>query len=566
MNDNFTSSNLDNYNKYIDYLGDYYSTFLTEGSISKENLTKLFEEALNLQLSESPPQKMDSAKNLKKLTNEFVNNVALAYLNQNLKSNYDDQIAKEVVSHILNSTQNVKELVFDSLIYQKALKGADDLNHFYEVASHIQNENILKIYLALKKNFFEDILKHSFTEDKQLIFLQGIEQFFKELDSQPNNQKTLSYLNHHLDWISMRLHDLFLIESHLSPHKVKQALHLLCDRPPLSSKLESSLTPVMPKEFENALEELFNDKEIIQAWKHHHISSLMKYYNHYAYYSKELNTYFIRYQGEYTILTEVINQIQKEFKQGNKNLYYLDQGLIHYDPEKSTEVLPLLVREAATDQDSKYKLTLVSVGAKEKGLSDPGHGWIRLEEPFKQDGKDYVRVYSIGFFLRGRFIIPDKFEFTPRQRLETSFEISQEEFTKTLDMVQYFRLYSLNKTSIKGSLAEKFNDWIKGDCVEFVVERAIESNIQLPENLEKDKGVARMIAHKKQKPPPSNKTPISQNYQGPQLTDRLRLPFQALLYGDPRVLRKWQEQLIAAKIPLQAQFTSEKPLSDLSIL
>lgn len=278
----------------------------------------------------------------------------------------------------------------------------------------LPHENTVEI----KDNLWNKILNLNFSFKQQFQLLEGIELFFNKNNLDQVKERNLSYLKSHTDWIAMRLYAILANEEDLSSIKIKHALDLLCQHPELSNiNLENNLVPILPKDFEDYRIKLLGpDSEINQMWQTNHIDSLIKYQNHCVFYSPELDQYFIKYQGRYELFNEVIRQFETEFQKGNHSLYYLEDGLQHYDPENSVEVLPLFTKEVTDPNELKYKFTIISAQPKQKGISDLGHAWMRLQEPFEKDGKFFLRVYSIGWFLRGKFIIPDKYEFTPRGR------------------------------------------------------------------------------------------------------------------------------------------------------
>lgn len=598
-------NNLNSFNNSHNNLSQFESNYLKKLErgeiISEKDLQKIFDQANDLFIdqnkttkksvseyrtqSSSDPSffKLFSKKKegkteealLKERIISTINQIAVNHLDKNMRATYQPEVANQVISYLIQSQQGLRSRIINTADYQSAIKMAGNLDHFYQLVSNsdlkdtYQSTPAASLYKVFKEKFLDDQLKNAFNQEQQTKLLEGTARFLENIQDLSEGQHSLDYLHSHLDWICQNLYGAIHSEEHITSAKLKQLLTILCEHPRFeNSRLENSLVPMHPKEFEKHLSKLGASQEFEQMWKEKHIGSLMHYYHHHVYYSHSLNQYFMKYQGEYVPLFRVWNKIEEEFKKGNQDLYYTEEGVVHYDPEKSVEIRPLITREAVTQDDTKHKLVIISVGAKEKGLSDPGHAWIRLEEPFEQDGKHYVRVYSIGFFLRGLILAPDKFEFTPRERVETSFEISPAQFSKNFEMIKLFRLYSHQKTSMNEEKAKMFDSWIQGDCVEFAVEMAVLSNVDENWLSGKDKRVDRMIEHKKQATDdkPTQASGKSKNAQKPQILDRLKLPIRALLYGDPAIMREWQKQLIDAQLPLKSQTVPEKRLTNLSIL
>lgn len=209
-------------------------------------------------------------------------------------------------------------------------------------------------------------------------------------------------------------------------------------------------------------------------------------------------------------------------------------------------------------------MVVVSVKAAEKGLST-GHAWIRLQEPFENEGKQYVRIFSVGWFLRGKLVSPDLFEFTPRRRIEVAFETSEQQFKNNLEMMKLFRIYSQNKTSVSGETADKFNQWLKGDCVEFVVERIVDTYPEAAQQTKNSRSDAVQCMFKEKMDKILNPEKKTKTYKGVSWLNRLKLPYRANKFGNPATIRKWQRELVNNNNEAH-QVTAERPLNKFSII
>lgn len=532
-----------NYNN-LEELSTEYLTHIKNGSVTQKESQAIFNNAIEILKSDSNESNKNlKEKEIKLIAKETLKGVVLNYLKKEISERYDIPTAALVINTIAQTSQLGEHLLTSSDL-TNILKIAEQIKSLDAEISKPEYGEMTPILKELLPAIVKWMNKGVWTVEKQISLLDAVRLFSASVTNLggAKTKEMRSFITKSSKEIAQNLESILENRSLTAP-RITQALTSFCEHPPIKD-----IQPCSIKDFEKHLLSSLGDSELAKIWKKNHIGSLIRFYNHNIFYSPSNEQFYIKYQGRFTPLTTIIHEIYKKFRQNDKALYYTQDGLVHFDPENSLEIVPLVTRPPFDERDNHYKLTIVSAAPKEEGLSDPGHTWIRIQEPVTmEDGTRQVRIYSIGFFLRGKILCPDKFEFTPRGRIEVNLNIEKEKFDDMMNMFKLFKLYSHQKTSAPTDIAEKFNKWLQGDCVEFAVEMGLKAKPELVDADGSRASVRRMLADKVENPPVS-RPGYKASEGGPTLLDRLKLPYRALLYGDPRDLRHWQNTIIREEL------------------
>jgi len=142
----------------------------------------------------------------------------------------------------------------------------------------------------------------------------------------------------------------------------------------------------------------------------------------------------------YTLLGKTSREEASKLK-GRKDFAIKKYSLMAYgwekhDPEKAKELIPVKIIHKSEKPFSRG-IELVTAKAPKGGgsiLDRWGHSWINMYEPvYDKDGNetDQLKVYSFGYFLRNKVIVPDKLEFVKRERVSSHVPLTPEQLSQT---------------------------------------------------------------------------------------------------------------------------------------